>query len=109
MKIENTGGIEMNRRALNSVEKLDAIIEQIQSERPSGPPRIQYLDKLPNKIPDDMLLVHNHVMPAYKQRIGTLGFTAWLTTLTQETPALEGCLCGWARKLGPHCRIGQRP
>ena len=71
---------------------------------------MEYLKRLPDRVPDDgRVLVHNDVWPAAR-RPGTRGSRAWL-----QLPAdnLKPCDCGWASELGPHfCTdrgIGRRP
>ena len=64
------------------------------------PRQSQYLSKLPDVVPDGVVLVHNHVRPT--RRLGSRGFRAWLSA---PDPRLEVCGCGWARELGRHFRV----
>jgi hypothetical protein len=56
-----------------------------------------YLDRLPERVPEDQVLVHNRVWP--RIALNANGFRAWL-----QSPAdyLEVCNCGWAPQLGEH-------
>ncbi len=64
---------------------------------------MNYLTKIPandSEIPDDHVLVHNHVRPAKRQ--GTRGFRFW----TQEpSDQLVTCDCDWAPEIQLHYRI----
>jgi hypothetical protein len=61
----------------------------------------EYLDTLPESVPDDRWLVHNHVRPAHP--LGMNGFRAWLDELGPERR--EPCDCRWASELGRHFRV----
>jgi hypothetical protein len=64
----------------------------------------EYLSKLPDVVPGDKVLVHNHVKPAL--RLGIRGFRAWLSSPDPDT--LEVCNCGWAPELRRHYRVIRR-
>ena len=64
------------------------------------PRQSHYLSKLPDVVPDGVVLVHNLVRPT--RRLGSRGFQAWLSA---PDPRLEVCGCGWARELGRHYRV----
>ena len=59
-----------------------------------------YLDQLPERVPDDQVLVHNRVWP--RVALNENGFRAWLQHSADE---LEVCLCGWAPQLGKHYKM----
>jgi len=69
---------------------------------------MQYLFKLPKKIPTGKVLVHNNVRPT--RRLGSRGFRAWLAS--PDDTRLEICGCGWAPELGRHFivrKVGRKP
>jgi hypothetical protein len=61
---------------------------------------VEYLSKIPTKIPDGQVVVHNHVRPTTR-RLGSRGFRAWLA---EPNERLVVCDCGWAPELGEHYR-----
>src|SRR4051794_2076385 len=61
-----------------------------------------YLDRIPQAVPADQILVHNHVRPA--RRLGTNGFRAWLAPRDQAAHYTP-CACDWAGELGQHFRV----
>ena len=61
----------------------------------------EYLQKLPDSIPANKVLVHNSVRPT--RRLGARGFRAWLSPKDRE--GLKLCDCGWAPELGQHFRV----
>ena len=80
-----------------------------ESRSACGPMKMQYLSKLPKKIPTGKVLVHNHVRPT--RRLGSRGFRAWLSS--PDETRLEICDCGWASELGRYFRMrshaGRKP
>src|SRR5262245_15140205 len=62
---------------------------------------MEYITKLPAKIPTGKILVHNQVIPAH--RIGTRGSRAWLASHDGRKYVL--CDCNWAAELGAHYRV----
>lgn len=61
-----------------------------------------YLDQLPQAVPEGRLLVHNHIRST--RLLGSCGFRAWLAS---DPEGLVPCDCGWASELGPHFRAGR--
>jgi hypothetical protein len=61
-----------------------------------------YVQTIPDatRVPDGMVLVHNHVRPARRQ--GERGFRFWLQVASGR---LEPCECGWAPEAGGHYRM----
>jgi hypothetical protein len=57
----------------------------------------QSLSRLPARIPEWGVLVHNHVTP--QRHLGVRGFRAWLQ---EDDGTLKRCPCSWACELGPH-------
>jgi hypothetical protein len=55
---------------------------------------MEYLKKIPARVPPDLVVVHNTVRPA--RRLGTPGFRAWLQAPGDN---LERCDCRWAPEL----------
>ncbi len=68
--------------------------------RSRRPVLMDYLDRLPQAVPEGRLLVHNNVRPT--RRLGSRGFRAWLAS---DPVGLVPCDCGWASELGPHYRV----
>jgi hypothetical protein len=71
-----------------------------------GPPHtalegvvIEYLNKMPKRVPLGKLLVHNAARPT--RRLGSGGFRAWLQ---EPGPELLPCFCDWAPELPVHYR-----
>lgn len=61
---------------------------------------MQYLSRLPKRVPAGKVLVHNTVAPT--GNLNSRGFRAWLTT---PDKSLEVCPCRWAPELGEHYRV----
>lgn len=59
-----------------------------------------YLSRIPSSVPQDKIVVHNHVRP--RRRLGASGFRAWLS---DPAPNYEKCPCGWAPELDVHYRM----
>jgi hypothetical protein len=66
---------------------------------------VDYLTRLPETVPPDRWLVHNHVRPT--RWLGSRGFRAWLEPPGSER--LEVCDCDWAPELGVHYRVSREP
>jgi hypothetical protein len=64
---------------------------------------IEYLQRLPDFVPADKVLVHNQVRAT--GRLGLRGFRVWLSS--PDPAKLEVCPCGWAPELGQHFREPQ--
>jgi hypothetical protein len=60
-----------------------------------------YLFKLPEKVPEGRIIVHNQVVHA--ARLGERGFRAWLDPA--GAPRRAACDCGWAPHLSQHYRV----
>ena len=64
---------------------------------------IEYLFKMPETVPADRLVVHNHVRP--QPRLGLNGFRAWLYGPNPDPCRVEVCECGWAPQFPEHYRV----
>jgi hypothetical protein len=64
---------------------------------------MEYLQRLPDFVPADKVLVHNQVRAT--SRLGLRGFRVWLSS--SDPAKLEICACGWAPELGQHFRVRQ--
>jgi hypothetical protein len=51
------------------------------------PATVTYIDRIPKRLPQGEVLVHNRVVP------GSNGFLAWTQALHSR---VESCVCGWA-------------
>jgi hypothetical protein len=67
----------------------------------------EYLSKMPCKVQDRKVLVHNQVYPVARQP-GARGSRIWLQGLS-DNPKLVACECGWAPELGVHYRVAAVP
>ena len=67
---------------------------------------IEYLTELPDTIPEDRILVHNHVRS--QPRLGQNGFRAWLHGPEPELDRHDICACGWAPQFPEHYRVHRR-
>jgi hypothetical protein len=67
-------------------------------------PTVRYIRRLPNKIPDGMVLVHNQAKP--QRTLGAKGFRAWIARL-DETKHVQ-CDCGWPAMFGRVARLHYR-
>jgi hypothetical protein len=63
---------------------------------------MRYLSRIPRKLPQGQVLVHNRVQPA--SPIGMNGFRIWRQSLADK-PKLTICKCGWAPQAGVHYRV----
>jgi hypothetical protein len=63
-----------------------------------------YPRRIPERIPDGMVLVHNHVRPRPGQ--GWNGFRFWLQKI-DDSPLVVPCACGWAPEVGQHFRVAR--
>ncbi len=61
---------------------------------------LDYLSRVPESVPSDKIVVHNHVLPT--RRLGSRGFRAWLA---EPSPEYEVCPCEWASELETHYRV----
>lgn len=61
---------------------------KLKTEKPVS---MNYLKRIPHKLPKGKVLVHNQVRP--HRWLGGRGFRAWTQTLNDE---LEVCSCDWA-------------
>ena len=59
---------------------------------------MKYIERIPRKISDGLVMVHNHVQP--QNQIGLNGFRVWLQPIDET---LVVCPCKWAGQL--HYRI----
>ena len=66
---------------------------------------IEYLFKIPDTVPADRLVVHNHVRP--QARLGLNGFRAWLYGPDPDPKRVKVCDCGWAPQLPEHYRVAR--
>jgi hypothetical protein len=64
---------------------------------------IEYLFKMPETVPPEQILVHNHVRP--QSRLGENGFRAWLHGPNPDLDRHEVCDCGWAAQFPEHYRV----
>lgn len=64
-----------------------------------------YLERLPNAISHDLVLVHNHIDHGLRTPIGLNGFRAWLSPNEEQ---YVRCACGRAARLGKHYRTKAR-
>lgn len=64
---------------------------------------IEYLAEIPDSVPADFILVHNHVSP--RAKLGENGFRAWLHGPSPNLRRHEICDCGWAPQLPEHYRV----
>ena len=62
--------------------------------------RIEYLDLLPESVPESLALVHNRVKP------NGGGFRFWLQRPT-DSPPIVPCPCDWAPELALHHRVNR--
>jgi hypothetical protein len=62
---------------------------------------MEYLFKIPSRVPEGRIVVHDHVRPA-RPALGAHGFRAWLA---EPSERLEVCGCDWAPMLGEHYRV----
>jgi hypothetical protein len=60
----------------------------------------RYMGGMPIRVPEGLVVVHNHVRPAHA--INTSGFRVWVQKLTEN---LVPCACGWAPHLSGHYRV----
>jgi hypothetical protein len=65
-----------------------------------------YLKRIPETVPLDSVIVHNHVRPT--RRLGSRGFRAWLAPSLAAETSYERCDCGWAPELAIHYRVKPR-
>ena len=64
---------------------------------------VEYLNRIPEAVPTGRWVVHNHVRPALSNRHHGADLpAAWLT---DPTPTVEICECGWAPELDRHYRV----
>ena len=63
----------------------------------------KYLFRTPKVVPENRIIVHNHVMP--QRELGTEGFRAWLADRNATEYQVEVCPCGWAPHLREHYRV----
>ncbi|MGB6772601.1 MAG: hypothetical protein WBF51_11465 [Candidatus Dormiibacterota bacterium] len=61
---------------------------------------IEYLDLLPESVPEGLALVHNRVKPSGG------GFRYWLQRTTDSRPVVP-CSCEWAPGLPLHYRVNR--
>ena len=64
---------------------------------------IEYLFEMPESVPEDRILVHNHVRR--QPRLGQNGFRAWLHGPEPDLDRHEVCDCGWAPQFAEHYRV----
>jgi hypothetical protein len=65
---------------------------------------LEYINEIPDPMPEEKILVHNHVSPS--PWIGFRGFRVWLATKTDEHAE---CPCWFAPQLGKHYRLSHQP
>ncbi len=65
---------------------------------------LEYIEEIPDPMPEGKILVHNHVTPS--PYIGNRGFRVWLAT--KEDKHIE-CPCWYAPQLGTHYRVAAHP
>jgi hypothetical protein len=65
---------------------------------------LEYINEIPDPMPEEKILVHNHVSPT--PWIGYRGFRVWLATKTDDH--IE-CPCWYAPQLGKHYRLAHQP
>jgi hypothetical protein len=66
--------------------------------------RLEYVNEIPNPIPEGKILVHNHVSPT--PYIGNRGFRVWLGTPNDD---VVECACWFAPQLAKHYRVASHP
>jgi hypothetical protein len=69
----------------------------------SKPKRLIYLSRVPRKLPDGYVLVHNHVTPVLP--IGRSGFRIWLA---EQSDRHEVCPCPAIPELPAHYKCSLR-
>jgi hypothetical protein len=56
--------------------------------------KVRYLPRIPRKIPEGRVLMHNHVRHGKTTQTGINGFRAW--TAIKPYPDFVLCRCGWS-------------
>src|ERR1700759_4335963 len=66
--------------------------------------RLEYVEQIPDPIPEGKILVHNHVSASPYN--GNRGFRVWLATPNDE---FVECPCWFAPQLAKHYRVASHP